>query len=137
MNGSRNCPSSVPNGKNIKAKPHTVSTLALPSLCTEMQSDQNLHSLFTLQCMLRQCILRCMGKSPILGHLTKEHKFCDCLFASLAEEVLLKWGLRWRFVVNTKARIKSQIFNISLQFNRRLIFVILYSLNCKIEGHAV
>ena len=31
----------------------------------------------------------------------------------------------------------TKISHISLKFNRLLIFVILYSLQCKIEGHAV
>ena len=31
----------------------------------------------------------------------------------------------------------TKILNISLKFNRLLIFVILYSLQCKIGGHAV
>ena len=38
-------------------------------------------------------------------------------------------------MVNTQTCIKSQKF--SLKFNRLLIFVILYSLQCKIEGLAV
>ena len=31
----------------------------------------------------------------------------------------------------------TKILHISLKFNRLLFFVILYSLQCKIEGHAV
>ena len=31
----------------------------------------------------------------------------------------------------------TKVRHISLKFNRLLIFVILYSLHCKIEGHAV
>ena len=41
-------------------------------------------------------------------------------------------------MVNTKNLKKiTKIYHISLKFNRLLIFVIFYSLQCKIQGHAV
>ena len=56
-------------------------------------------------------------------------------------EVCLRSGLSW-FKVVICGKYKNlnkitKIKHISLKFNRLLIFVILYSLQCKIEGHAV
>ena len=49
-------------------------------------------------------------------------------------EVYLKVVICGKYINLNKI---TKIQHISLKFNRLLIFVILYSLQCKIEGHAV
>ena len=69
------------------------------------------------------------------------------MFTLSADLVFNRWKFKkMHFVIFFKVVISgkyknlnkiTKIYNISLKFHRLLIFVILHSLQCKIEGHAV